>query len=577
MLDQPKSCQGCALSGLSTGFMRPQLATNGYGVTLVGEALGEHEAELGLPFQGRAGFMLTRLIEWAGLDRSRFDIINSVFCRPPNNLLEGQAYEKPAIAHCRTQHWGALLHRSRVLVPLGNVPTGALLGRKGILGLRGYVFGQNGHHIVPTLHPSFIQRGQYKYSAAVIADLQKAVQLAQHGLPPERYDYLLDPSPRAALEWAQRAVASHPRVAFDIETPYKGHDEAESDANDDRDQTYTILRIGFSTAAYSGMSVPWSGEYLPAIRALLDNQLEKIAHNVAYDAPRVRHNGVPIVGIIHDSMIAWHILHSDLPKGLGFVATFTCPWQPEWKSQSSARPAYYNCTDADVTWRSYEWIEKELHTAGIWEVYERDVLRIDPILAHMSRMGMPIDAERRLDRATRLAHEQVRLIAAIDACIPIEARRFSPKGGFVHTPKEVTGLAQIHVDTTVNVCSVCGKDHPTKPHFRTLKRPTAKKPQNPCAGGSVLAVARTVTRYARLDPLKISREQLIRYHHAKGRAVPTKRDKKTRELRPTFDEMSIKRLMVRYKDDPIYELILTYREADKLAGTYLGRIEGIND
>ena len=40
-----------------------------YRVALVGEAPGESEAEQGRPFCGKAGFKLTRLIEWAGLER----------------------------------------------------------------------------------------------------------------------------------------------------------------------------------------------------------------------------------------------------------------------------------------------------------------------------------------------------------------------------------------------------------------------------------------------------------------------------------------------------------------------------
>lgn len=587
MINQPSSCQGCALSGISTGFMRPQLAKDPYGVTLLGEALGEDEADIGEPFVGRAGFRLTRLIEWAGLDRSRFDITNAAYCRPPNNKLEGTPYEHSAIAHCRQAHWGSLLNRSAVVMPLGNVPTAALLGRKGITSLRGYVYGGNGFHVVPTVHPSFIARGQSKYSPAFINDLQKAVELAHRGLPVEITDYVLDPSPRVALEWARHAIdvgyresqlrgdlPRRLRIAFDIETPYKSGDESE--VSDDDDPTFHILRIGFSVAGLSGLSVPWSGEYLPAIRVLLENDHDKVAWNSGFDSSRVRANGVKVGGLIHDGMVAWHILHSDLPKGLGFVATFTCPWQSEWKSLSSSRPAYYNVVDADVEWRSYHTIEAELHRTGLWEVYERDVLRIDPILVHMSHMGMPIDPDVRLDRATRLAHEQVRVIDEMAGMIPQAARRPSPKGGFVHLPKDTTGLVDIQVEALVRRCSLCGLADPKKPHFRTLKKPTQKRPQNACAGASVVEQVETVTRLARLEPFKPSREQMIRYHQVMGRPIPTRTDRKSGTVKAVFDEMVLKQLEKKYPKDLLYPLILKFREADKLAGTYLGKIEGLN-
>jgi len=91
VLAKGPGCSGCPLRYTSTGFMLPSLSTTpgGYGVALVGEALGAEEAEAGSPFVGRAGFKLTRLLEWAGLDRKLFDIYNCCFCRPPNNRLEG--------------------------------------------------------------------------------------------------------------------------------------------------------------------------------------------------------------------------------------------------------------------------------------------------------------------------------------------------------------------------------------------------------------------------------------------------------------------------------------------------------
>src|SRR5688572_17816739 len=134
MLIRPSSCSGCPLNTLAEGFMAPQLSKQGgYKVALIGEALGEEEAYFGTPFLGRAGHKLNRLIEWAGLERGKFDIYNSVWCRPPKNLLEGEWYEKGAVSHCKQEHWGRLLSRANVVVPMGNVALNALLGRKGIL------------------------------------------------------------------------------------------------------------------------------------------------------------------------------------------------------------------------------------------------------------------------------------------------------------------------------------------------------------------------------------------------------------------------------------------------------------
>jgi uracil-DNA glycosylase family 4 len=176
-----------------------------YRVALIGEALNETEAEEEGPFKGKAGFRLTRLIEWAGLDRSKFDIFNVAWCHPVDKL-EGSPFEFPAISHCREAHWGQLLSRSKVLVPMGNVANGAFLGRRGILQSRGYISEDrtgSGLYVLPTVHPSFIQQGMSKWSAAFIQDIQKSVELATGGMPPSWTDYCLDPSPSVAYQWAQ--------------------------------------------------------------------------------------------------------------------------------------------------------------------------------------------------------------------------------------------------------------------------------------------------------------------------------------------------------------------------------------
>lgn len=577
MLIKPASCGGCPLSSLSSGFMRPSLTSTPYGsgVALVGEALGEDEAEQGQPFIGKAGHKLSRLIEWAGFDRKRFDIWNTVWCRPPDNRLEGEEYEKGAIFHCRGTNWDRLLARVGVVVPMGNVPLGALAGRKGITSIRGYIQeGPQGTHLVPTVHPSFIARGQSRYAAAFIHDLQKAVEVAERGLHIDVPEYVLDPSPGEAYSWAKRyrdrlLVDPTIKLAFDIETPYKDEDEAESET--DEDISFFIQRIGFAYEPLKALSIPWEYPYFPAIRLLMSSSGQKVVWNANFDVPRIIAGGIPIEGQVVDGMVAWHVLHSDLPKGLGFVATFTCPYQPEWKSTSGAAPARYNATDADVELRSMWVIEEELKRTGLWEVYERDVLRLEPLLIHMHEAGMPVDQAVRVDRAGKLAILLGETNAKIESCVPMEARRWAPEEGYVKAPPDTSGLVTIRVRVPVRRCSICGQVGPTKPHFRTLKRPTAKRPQNPCAGGHAVEADEDVERFARLIPFKPSREALIRYHEVMERPLPTTFDHKKKERRISFDEKNLKGLTKRYPDDKLYALILEQRELAKLAGTYIGK------
>jgi hypothetical protein len=499
----------------------------------------------------RNDFRLARLIEWAGFERNKF-------------ALYDYTTNSPSAAD---------LARHRVLVPMGNVATGLLTGREGILSIRGYVQGgPSRNHIIPTVSTAFIQRGQAKYSAAFIADLQKAVTLAADGLPPQVVSYVIDPSPLVAYAWAQdyRTALLRDgtiRLAFDIETPGKGEDEdgLETDEHGTNDRTYHIFRIGFSYRGLDALSIPWEPAYFAAIRTLLESPGDKVVWNAGFDVPRVRRAGFPARGTIHDGMVAWHILHSDLPKKLGFVATFTCPWQPAWKHLSGSHPGFYNATDADVEWRSMEVISNELRRTGLWDVYQRDILDLEPILVHMTERGMPVDLSVREDRAQKLAVRIKQAQEIMVQAVPLAARKIEKV--FVKTPKDTTGLYSRPGVRTSTVCSACGIEKPRKDHFKRFV-----KKLNPCCDAEPRRCNVDVQEWYRLADFTPSRDQLIRYHQHLNRPLPMVYDKDLGRKKVSFGEKQIKELIIKYPHDGLYPAILEYRSIDKLAGTYVGRI-----
>jgi hypothetical protein len=506
----------------------------------------DHEANA-LPHD----FRLMRLCEWAGFSLGDF--------------------QRAKVGPGDPTPWSSLVLPPKVIVPMGPAALSAVGSTGSILDVRGYVGeGPRGSYLLPTVGPGYIQRGNSRWSAAFINDLQKAVALGRGGVPAEFRDFTLDPRPDAAYQWARTylsTLAGSPNtyLAFDIETPGKGEDEAEADTDGDApDRTWNIERIGFSYRGLSAISFPWSPEYIPTVRLLLGSLGPKVVWNAGFDVPRLRRVGLDIRGIIHDGMVAWHILHSDLPKSLKFVATFTCPWQPAWKHLSGAKPAFYNATDADVELRSMEVIERELKRADLWDVYERDVVALEPILVHMRERGMPIDPEVRLDRATELARRLVEVKEQMTAAVPLEARKIEHV--YASTPKDRTGLCTRRGTRQLKVCPVCGAESPQKSHYRVLK-----KKINPCGGQESVVRVVEVTEYYRLADFTPSRDQLTRYHHYLRRPLPSVFDRKTRSRKVSFAERQIKELSGRYPEDELYQHILTYRQLDKIAGTYIGR------
>jgi DNA polymerase len=127
---------------------------------LVGEAPGEDEDRQGLPFVGRAGELLTKMLAAISVRRDEVFIANVLKCRPPGN--RDPAPEE--ITACRG--WLAAqiaAIRPAVIVTLGRVPTRLLLDTtQGILALRGvarpFTYEGGTAILMPTLHPAYLLR-----------------------------------------------------------------------------------------------------------------------------------------------------------------------------------------------------------------------------------------------------------------------------------------------------------------------------------------------------------------------------------------------------------------------------------
>ncbi|MBI4456987.1 MAG: uracil-DNA glycosylase [Acidobacteria bacterium] len=122
----------------------------------VGEAPGADEDAQGIPFVGRAGQLLTRIIESIGLRREDVYIANIIKCRPPQNRNP----ELDEIENCSPfllRQIGIL--QPRVVCALGKFAAQTLLDTQAPIGqLRGRVFDKFGAKIVPTFHPSYLLR-----------------------------------------------------------------------------------------------------------------------------------------------------------------------------------------------------------------------------------------------------------------------------------------------------------------------------------------------------------------------------------------------------------------------------------
>jgi DNA polymerase len=154
--DLGADCSRCKLHALGRQQVVFGVGNPDADLMFVGEAPGAEEDIKGIPFVGKAGQLLTKMIQAINLERDQVYIANVIKCRPPGNRNP----EPDEIATCEPflfQQIDAV--RPRVIVALGAFAAKTLLRtEESISRLRGRVFDFRGAKLIPTFHPSFLLR-----------------------------------------------------------------------------------------------------------------------------------------------------------------------------------------------------------------------------------------------------------------------------------------------------------------------------------------------------------------------------------------------------------------------------------
>jgi uracil-DNA glycosylase len=170
-----KKCISCPL-----GFLGRQTVVFGAGnpdaqFMIIGEAPGKDEDEQGIPFVGRSGKFLTKILTSIGIDRKDIFITNSVKCRPPEN-------RKPKTIESKTCKDILLINQINIIQPkvictLGSASIEALLEKPiKISEIHGKQLLFNSIIIIPTYHPAYVMRSRTKLPSFV-EDIRAAYSL----------------------------------------------------------------------------------------------------------------------------------------------------------------------------------------------------------------------------------------------------------------------------------------------------------------------------------------------------------------------------------------------------------------
>jgi DNA polymerase len=138
----------------------------------IGEGPGKDEDEQGIPFVGKAGQLLTKMINAMQFTREEIYIANIVKCRPPENRNPSDEEAEKCLPYLNRQ---IDIIRPKVIVLLGAIPLKYLLGLTGITKIRGTWYEYRGIKIMPTLHPAYLLRNPTAKKEAW-EDLQKVMK-----------------------------------------------------------------------------------------------------------------------------------------------------------------------------------------------------------------------------------------------------------------------------------------------------------------------------------------------------------------------------------------------------------------
>lgn len=382
-------------------------------LAIVGEAPGQHEEIQGRPFVGPSGHLLDQLLSAARITRGECYITNVSKVRPPSNNFNWMYYEegnpkfpKQILHDARRETLDELRAvRPKVVIAMGAEALKVFQPYGSISAYRGTMVEAHGLRIVPTLHPSYLLRGNALEQPVVVADLKKAKRQAEFPYKPPVH-FNINPTFEEVVAFLKSCPA---RVALDIETIEN-----------------RIRCIGFAWSKYEAICInlmkgythAWSEEQEREIMTLLDKflrnpHIEKLIQNITYEwTVMAREYGLQIVNCVMDTMLAHHVLYPELLKGLDFQCSIYTDHPMYWGYDSTSweSTAEYNCYDVVVTFQCAEEHEKELRKRGMWDFYRNIVHRSIESLCYVQSRGVLIDlpAREKIKAETQQEMEEIR-------------------------------------------------------------------------------------------------------------------------------------------------------------------------
>jgi uracil-DNA glycosylase family 4 len=548
-------------------------------ILFLGEAPGEDEAYASKPFVGRSGARLDRLLTRVGLKRGEVGIGNVLACEPESNRMD-RAHIPAAIAHCAVHREPWLRDpRWKLIVPLGGSALRVLHGfeheKVQVKDFHGQpLLDPQDRWSVATFHPAFLLR-KPSLTGIVYWDLQRALKVMKEGWEYDQPRLVIDPP----LEWLDAWLDQYEVVQetvwlfADTETKGKGTDEGMAKSGvtkREKEQaaklqhigsailnrsnpSAQIIRVNLAMSVNEGITFPFEGPYIERWRRAMAMQGVKVFWNAEFDTERSALWDCPVSEPILDAMNAWHVLQSDVPKGLGFVSPIYSKAAP-WKHLVNVDPGLYAAMDPVQTARIGYGVARDLQAIGMWEVFRRHLWQLDVLcLRPAKKIGLGFDREDLLKFQGELELSMEQLSDQMQALYPEALQRLEPKHGLKDRPEGQEVVEKLS-KVPVLRCTTCGQEERVGPSHKCKDKTLVPK---------VEQVERELVRFFRRVPFNPeSSQQVLSYVLHQGHEPGTNKAKTQ-----SVDKLALARLQ--NTQDPFYTQLTKYRQTTKMSSAFV--------
>lgn len=408
-------------------------------IAFIGEAPGRTEENMGEPFVGMSGKLLTQLMNIAGISRTSIFLHNTVPVRPKGNEISEFIKISSAGVSAIPEYYQYeqelydILDKSEanVIVAVGATPLYALTRKIGILKWRGSILAHEYkcrmRKVIPIIHPAAALR-TYEWQHYIIKDLKRVLE--ESSSPeislPARVLHVA-PSYSEIMSFLQE-IEKEKVIGTDIEVMRRAVSCISIGAD-----PYEVMSIPFVRGDMSDyMSLEQEVEVWTRISAILDNRdTLKMGQNIFFDTDFLfREYGIRAFPVA-DTMVAQAILYPEMPKGLDFITSWWTK-EPYYKDEGKQYMKFggsddafwrYNALDSAIVLEAYPKMHQVLTDINNIPTLERQTKLIEPLI-YMNNRGIRVDVKEKekksIEAERKLASLQVELDAL--AGMPLNPR-----------------------------------------------------------------------------------------------------------------------------------------------------------